>query len=65
MKLKLEDIKVKSFVTKELVNLKGGGEYTEAQNCTSPAVCGGGTGLFCPTNWCPSDWTECGYTDLC
>jgi len=65
MKLKLSDLEVRSFVTGEKARLKGGVDPTEAAGCTSPAVCGGGTGLFCPTSWCPSDWTECDYTDLC
>ncbi len=64
MKLKLDDVKVSSFVTKDLAKVKGGAPYTEAAGCTGPAFCGG-TGLFCPTSWCPSDWNECGYTDLC
>lgn len=64
MKMKLDEVKVTSFVTAELAGVRGGADPpTEAANCTGN--CGGGTGLFCPTQWCPSDWNECGHTDLC
>ncbi len=67
MKLKLNELKVQSFVTKEMEAIKGAGTelITEAQNCTSPAHCYQGTGLFCPTANCPSDWNACGPTGLC
>ncbi|MDJ0839132.1 MAG: pinensin family lanthipeptide [Acidobacteriota bacterium] len=65
MKLRLEDLKVNSFVTNESVKVKAGAlPPTEAANCTTPQVCGVPS-RFCYTNWCPSDWTECGPTDLC
>ncbi len=62
MKLKLEDVKVRSFITNEMVKIKGGTLATEAAGCTEN--CGNPTN-FCYTNWCPSDWTECDPTDLC
>ncbi len=68
MKLKLEDVKIQSFVTKDLTQLKGGIRtelVTEAQNCTYPQVCGVNTNFGCATNWCPTANNECGHTDLC
>jgi len=65
MKLKLEDVKVRSFVTNEMVKMKGGGPPPTDENEECSYGCGGGASLLCYTNWCPSDWTECGYTDLC
>ena len=65
MKLKLDDINVHSFITKETAHVKAGAAPpTEAANCTDPGSCGIPSN-FCYTNWCPSDLTECDHTDLC
>ena len=63
MKLKLDDVKISSFVTQEIDRYKGGwAPPTEAAGCTEN--CNPGS-QFCYTVWCPSDRGECGYTDLC